>query len=98
MSPYDALYSKRCRSPIGWFEVGKPSCLGPDLIFKTLYKVHITRNHLQMAYSRQKSYADHRRRDLEFEESDKVFDNFAYEGCGYILQERKVESSLCGSL
>ena len=36
-------------------------------------KVHIIRNRLQTTYSRQKSYADHRRRDLEFEEGDKVY-------------------------
>ena len=72
MAPYEALNSRRCRSPIGWFEVGEPSLLGPNLIRKTLEKVHVIRNRLQMAYSRQKSYADNRRSDLEFEEGDKV--------------------------
>ena len=52
MDPYEALYDRRCRYPIGWFEVGEPSLLGPDLIFKTLEKVHIIRNRLQTAYSR----------------------------------------------
>ena len=60
-------------SPIGWFEVGEPSLLGPDLIYKTLEKFHIIRNWLETAYSRQKSYADHRRRDLEFEEGNQVY-------------------------
>ena len=64
MDPYEDLYGRRCRSPIGWFEVGEPLLRGPDLIYKTLEKVHIIRNRLQTAYSRQKSYADHRRRDL----------------------------------
>ena len=73
MAPYEALYGRRSRSPIGWFEVGEPSILGPELIYKTLEKVHIIRNRLQTAYSRQKSYADHRRRNLEFEEGDKVY-------------------------
>ena len=72
MAPYEDLYGRRCRSTIRWFEVGEPLLLGPDLVYKTLEKVHIIRNHLQTAYSRQKSYADHRRRDLEFEEGDKV--------------------------
>ena len=72
IAPYDALYGRRCRSPLGWFEVGDPLILGRDLIYKTLEKVHIIRNQLQIAYSRQKCYADHRRRDLEFEEGDKV--------------------------
>ena len=68
MTPYEALYGRRCRSPIGWFEVGEPSLLCPNLIYKTLKKVHIISIHLQTAYSRQKSYANHRRKDLEFEE------------------------------
>ena len=73
MAPYEALYGRRCRSPIEWFVVGDPSILGPELIYKTLEKVHIIRNRSQTAYSQQKFYADNRRRDLEFEEGDKVY-------------------------
>ncbi|XP_069145657.1 uncharacterized protein [Solanum lycopersicum] len=73
MDPYEALYDRRCRYPIGWFEVGEPSLLDPELIYKTMEKVHIIRNQLQTAYSQQKSYADHRRRDSEFEKGDKVY-------------------------
>ena len=75
MAPYEALYGRRCRrrSPIGWFKVGEPSLLGLDFDYKILEKVHIIRNRLQMAYHRQKSYDNHRRRDLEFEEGDKVY-------------------------
>ena len=72
MAPYEALYGRRCRSPIGWFQVVEPSLLGPDLIYKTLEKVHIIRNLLQIAHSRQKYYADNRRRDLDIEDGDKV--------------------------
>ena len=43
MVPYVALYGRRCRFPIGWFEMGEPSLLGPELIYKTLEKVHIIR-------------------------------------------------------
>ena len=46
MAPYEALYGRRCSSPIGWFEVGKPSLLGPKLSYKTLEKVHIIRDWL----------------------------------------------------
>ena len=49
--------------------MGECSLLDPDLIDKTLKKVHIIRNSLQTAYSRQK---DHKRSDIEFEEGDKV--------------------------
>ena len=84
----EALYGKRCKSPIGWFEVGEPSLLGPDLIYKTLEKVHIIRNRLQAACSRQKSYANHRKWDLEFEEGDKAYLKIS---CmkGWLYLERK---------
>ena len=73
MAPYEALYGRRCRSSIGWFEVGEPSLFGPELLYKTLEKFHIIRNRLQTAYSRQKCYADNRRGDLEFQEGDKMY-------------------------
>ena len=73
MAPYEALYGRRCRSPIGWFEVGESSLFGPESIYKTFEKVHIIRNRLRKTYSRQKSCADNRKRDLEFEEGDKVY-------------------------
>ena len=49
------------------------SLLCPNFIYKTLEKVHIIINRLKKSYSWQKSYADHRRRELEFEEGDKVY-------------------------
>ena len=52
--------------------MGEPSLHGPDMIYITFEKVHTIRNRLQTAYSRQKSYDDHRMRDLEFEEGDRV--------------------------
>ena len=53
--------------------MGDPLLLDPDLMYRTLEKVHIIKNCFKMAYSRQKSYVDHRRRDLEFQEGDKVY-------------------------
>ena len=46
--------------------------MGSNLIYKTFEKVHIIRNRLKITYSRKKSYADHMRRESEFEEGDKV--------------------------
>ena len=53
--------------------MGEPSLLGPDFIYKTLEKIHIIRNQLQKTFSRKNSYPNQRRRDLEFEECDKVY-------------------------
>ncbi|GKU89641.1 hypothetical protein SLEP1_g3755 [Rubroshorea leprosula] len=73
MAPYEALYGRRCRSPICWTDVGERSLLGPELIQQATKKVHLIREHLRVAQSRQKSYADNRRRDLEFAVGEKVF-------------------------
>ena len=73
MAPYEALYGRPCRSPLCWTEVGESSITGPDLIGDTSEKVSLIRQRLLTAQSLQKSYADVRRRPLEFEVSDRVF-------------------------
>ena len=73
MAPYEALYGRPCRSPLCWTEVGESSITGPDLIRDTSEKVSLIRQRLLTAQSRQKSYADVRRRPLEFEVGDYVF-------------------------
>ena len=75
MAPYEALYGRPCRSPLCWTKVGESSITGPDLIRDTSEKVSLIRQRLLMAQSRQKSYADVRRRPLEFEVGDHVFLN-----------------------
>ena len=66
MVPYEALYGRPCRSPLGWTEVEEGSITGPDLIRDTLEKVSLIRQRLLKAQSRQKSNVDVRRRPLEF--------------------------------
>uniref|UniRef100_A0A2N9F2L4 RNA-directed DNA polymerase n=1 Tax=Fagus sylvatica TaxID=28930 RepID=A0A2N9F2L4_FAGSY len=73
MAPYEALYGRKCRSPICWDEVGVRKILGPEIIQRTCEKVDLIRERLRTAQSRQKSYADKRRKDLEFEVGDMVF-------------------------
>ena len=73
MAPYEALYGRPCRSPLCWTEVGESSITGPDLIRDTSEKVNLIRQRLLTAQSRQKSYADVRRRPLEFKVGDHVF-------------------------
>ena len=73
MAPYEALYGRPCRSPLCWIEVGESSIIGLDLIRDTSEKVSSIRQRLLNAQSRHKSYADVRRRPLEFEVWDHVF-------------------------
>ncbi|WMV32783.1 hypothetical protein MTR67_026168 [Solanum verrucosum] len=70
MAPFEALYGRRRRSPIGLFEVGEVALIGPELFYEAIEKVWLTRERFRMAQSRKKSYADVRRRDLEFEVHD----------------------------
>ena len=73
MAPFEALYGRRCRSPVGWFEVGESSILGPEIIHEALEKVRVIKDRLATAYSRQKLYADNRKRPLEFNVGDQVY-------------------------
>ncbi|WMV46954.1 hypothetical protein MTR67_040339 [Solanum verrucosum] len=52
MAPYEALYERRCRSPIGWFEVSQDGLIGPDLVHQAMEKVKIIQERLETAQSR----------------------------------------------
>ena len=73
MALFEALYGRRYRYPIGWFEVSESSFIGPNLVFDALEKVQLIRERHRVAQSRQKSYADVHRKDLEFEIGDYVY-------------------------
>ncbi|XP_028094959.1 uncharacterized protein LOC114294969 [Camellia sinensis] len=63
----------KCRTPACWTEVGDRSLIGPEIVQVTTEKIPIIQQRLKTAQSRQKSYADQRRRDLEFEVGAHVF-------------------------
>ncbi|GAU51812.1 hypothetical protein TSUD_416000 [Trifolium subterraneum] len=73
MAPYEALYGRKCRTPLCWTEVGDKGVLGPDIIQETTLKIKSVKEHMRVAQSRQKSYVDHRRRPIEFDEGYHVF-------------------------
>ncbi|KAI5316655.1 hypothetical protein L3X38_036362 [Prunus dulcis] len=73
MSPFDALYGKHCRTPFYWDEVGENRLEVADDVERTKEQVKIIRERLKTAQNRQKSYADNRRKDLQFEIGDWVF-------------------------
>ena len=72
MPPYEALYGRKCRSPVYWEEVGERKVLGPELVQQTKEKIEIIRKRLVTAQDRQRKYADQDRKDLNFEEGDQV--------------------------
>ena len=52
MTPFEALYERRWRSPIAWYKVGKFGLLCPDLVYESLENVRVIRDRLKMAQSR----------------------------------------------
>ena len=73
MAYYEALYGRKCRTPLCWIELSEKKIIGPDLIQETEEKVKMIRERLKVAIDRQKSYADMRRKDILYEIGEKVF-------------------------
>ncbi|KAL2243581.1 UNVERIFIED_CONTAM: Transposon Tf2-12 polyprotein [Sesamum indicum] len=73
MAPYEALYGRRCRSPICWDIEGLRQLEGPELVQETVEKVQVVKKCLKAAQDRQKNYVDQHRREMEYEVGDKVF-------------------------
>ncbi|GJZ60751.1 putative reverse transcriptase domain-containing protein [Tanacetum coccineum] len=69
-APYEALYGRKCRSPVCWAEVGEAQLTGPELIQETTEKIVLIKQRMQAAQDRQKSYADRKRKPMEFEVGD----------------------------
>jgi hypothetical protein len=67
MSPFEALYGRKCRTPLYWDQTGERQFFGPEVIQEAEEQVRIIRENLRVAQTRKKSYADNRRRPLEFE-------------------------------
>ncbi|XP_069145543.1 uncharacterized protein [Solanum lycopersicum] len=73
MAPFEALYGRRCRSPIGWFDSAETDSLDTDMLRDAMEQVRMIQYRLLTAQSRQKSYADQRVRALVFMEGDHVW-------------------------
>ncbi|GJX98112.1 putative reverse transcriptase domain-containing protein [Tanacetum coccineum] len=71
-APFEALYGQKCRSPVCWAEVRDSQLTGPKIIHETTKKIIQIKSIIQAARDRQKSYADVRRKPLEFQEGNKV--------------------------
>ncbi|GKA42304.1 putative reverse transcriptase domain-containing protein [Tanacetum coccineum] len=71
-TPFEALYGRKCRSPILWAEIGESRLIGPELVQETTDKVVLIKGKLKAARDRQKSYADNRHKPLEFKVGDQV--------------------------
>nr|GFB45790.1 putative reverse transcriptase domain-containing protein [Tanacetum cinerariifolium] len=71
-APFEALYGRKCHSPIYWTEVGGAQILGSELIQETIKKIVQFKQGMQAVRDRQKSYADLKCKPMEFQVRDKV--------------------------
>ncbi|GJY71341.1 putative reverse transcriptase domain-containing protein [Tanacetum coccineum] len=71
-APFEALYGRKCRSPVCWAKVGDSQLTGPEIIQETTEKIIQIHQRLQAARDRQRSYANVRRKPLEFQVGDRV--------------------------
>jgi len=97
MTPYEALYGKRCRTPLCWQQDGELVVLGLEFLQQTIEKVEVIQDRMRATQSWQKSYVDKRRRPLEFEVGDHVFLRVTpMVGIGRALKLRKLTPRFIG--
>ena len=73
MAPFEALYGRRCRTPLSWSQTGERKVFGPNLVIEAEEKVKLVQENLKAAQSRQKSYFDKQRKPLKFNVGDHVY-------------------------
>ncbi|GAU42632.1 hypothetical protein TSUD_238240 [Trifolium subterraneum] len=86
-----------CRTPLCWYESGENVVLGPDIVQKTTEKIRMIQEKMKASQSRQKSYHDKKRKDVEFQEGDHVFLRVtSTTGVGRALKSKKLTSKFIG--
>ena len=73
MSPFEALYGRPCKTPLMWSQPGERSFFDSAKIQDAEEGVAQVKKNLRIAQSRYKSYADRRRRELEYNVGDFVY-------------------------
>jgi hypothetical protein len=73
MAPFEFLYGRKCMTSLFWNELGENQIFGSDILREAERQVQMVRENLKLAQSRQKSYADNRRRELRFQVGDYVY-------------------------
>jgi hypothetical protein len=73
MAPFEALYGRRCRTPLNWSQAREREIFGLDLVLEAEDKVRVIKKNLKAAQDKQKSYHDKRRKPLQFEVGDHVY-------------------------
>ena len=97
VAPYEALYGRKCRTPLCWYQDGEAILVGPELLEQNTENIRMVRDRMQVSQSRQKAYTDRRRRPLEFAVGDHVFLRVTRTiGVGRALRSRKLSPKFLG--
>nr|GEV17995.1 putative reverse transcriptase domain-containing protein [Tanacetum cinerariifolium] len=97
VAPYEALYGWKCRSPMSWAEVGEAQLIGPEMIQETTEEIIRIKQRIQAAHDRQKSYADRKRKPMEFEVKDRVMLKVSpWKGVVRFIKRRKLNPRYIG--
>ncbi|XP_058732611.1 uncharacterized protein LOC131604167 [Vicia villosa] len=97
MTLFEALYGRKCRTLLCWYVSGESVVLGPEIVQQTTEKVKLIQEKMITSHSRQKSYHDKRRKDLEFEEGNHVFLRVTpVTGVGRALKSKKLTLRFIG--
>jgi hypothetical protein len=73
MALFEMLYGRRCQTPLFWNETGEWKVFGPNILQEVEKQVRMVRENLRVTQSRQKSYTNHRRRELSFEVGNFIY-------------------------
>ena len=99
MAPFEVLYGRQCRTPLFWNQTRESQVFGPEVLQQVKKQVQTIRQNLKVAQSRQKSYADTRRRDLVFEIGDFVYLKVSpMRGVKRFHTKGKLSPWLCGTI
>jgi len=73
MAPFEALYGRKCRTPLNWVESEERRYYGIDFVNEAEQQVRTIQQHMEAAQARKKSYADKRRKLIEYAVGDHVY-------------------------
>lgn len=97
ITPFEALYGMRCRTPLCWYESSESVVFGPKIIKQTSLKVKIIQENMKASQISQKRHHDKRRKVLEFHEGDYVFLRVTLvTGVGQALKSQKLTFHFIG--
>lgn len=97
MAPFEALYGRKCRIPLCWFESGEGVVIGPEIVQQTTYKTKVIHKNMKAYHSLQKSYHNKRRKALVFQEGDHMFLRVTLvTGIGRVFKAQNLTSCFIG--